>query len=354
MAALSAEQLVARLTQRKPVPAVLLLGPDAFLRESCRERIIDALVEPAARQWAVQYFSGAEDSLETVVGRARMMPMLAPRQVIVYSEMEEIGPPTEGKSKKDDPSDLLRGYLQSPAPYTVLVLEAADLDKRFKLTKLLLEEVPVVAAELPKDPGERLEAATQIARQMAAGEKATIEGDAARELADLCNCDLAMVRSELAKLITYAGPEHAISLADVEALVVAEKKYEVWDLTDVLADGELETALTFLDQLLREGAELPAVVGAMARTFRNLLEIRDMGRGATAWQVAGQLRMPPKAAERAIQQARKLTREDLVRALGLLYDADSRLKSGARDDRAIMEFLVTELAGNHRAAKKTA
>jgi DNA polymerase-3 subunit delta len=279
-----------------------------------------------------------------------MMPMLASRQVIVYSEMDSIEPPAEGKSKKEDSSDLLREYLESPAPYTVLVLEAAVLDKRFKLTKLLLEEVPIVAAETPDNPA----AAAQVAQQMARRENSVIDKDAAQELADLCNCDLAMVRSELSKLITYAGPGRPISLADVQALVVSEKKYEVWDLTDVLASGALQTALEFMDQLLRDGAELPAVVGAMARTFRNLLAIKDMGRSVNPWQAAGQLRMPKEAVERAIQQAQKLPRGELVRAVGLLYEADTRLKSGSRNDRAVMEFLITELSSGRQAARRSA
>ena len=54
-------------------------------------------------------------------------------------------------------------------------------------------------------------------------------------------------------------------------------------------------------RLVREFLETPGVIGAMARTFRNLLEIKDMGRGPNAWQVAGQLRMPKDAAESVLK-----------------------------------------------------
>jgi DNA polymerase-3 subunit delta len=353
MASLSAEQLAARLAQGKPLAAVLLYGPDAFLRESCREQIIEKMVEPAARQWAVQHYSGAEDSLDVVVGRARMMPMLAPRQVIVYSELESLEPPSESKSKKEDPADLLREYLASPAPFTVLVLEASELDKRTKLTKLLLEEVPVVDASLPNDPAERLRVASRLTRQMASQEKGAIEDDAAEELADLCNGDLAAIRAELAKLATYAGPDRKISRADVEALVVAEKKYSVWELADVLASGQLSRALLFLDKLLREGEEPPALVGALAWTFRKLLEAKDLGR-VSEGQALGRLGMRPDAARTALRQAQKVSRGQLVNALRALYETDNRLKSGTRDDRAVMEFLMAQLAGGRESAARGA
>jgi DNA polymerase-3 subunit delta len=376
MARISAEQLAARLKQGKPPAAILLYGPDAFLRQSCREQIIEAVVDPAARQWAVERYSGAEDELETVMGRARMMPMLAARQVIVYSELEEIEPaseskskmdeeasekeaakegsPARSKSKKDDATELLREYLKSPAPFTVLVLEASELDKRTKLAKLLLEEVPVVAAELPEDAGERLRIAAQMAKRMAAQESGAIDDEAAEELADLCNCDLAAIRAEVGKLATYAGPGRKITRGDIEALVVAEKKYSVWELADVLASGQLSRGLKFLDKLLREGEQPPALVGALAWTFRKLLEAQELGRGVSSGMAAGRLGMRRDAAETALRQAQKISRGQLVRGLRALYEADSRLKSGTKDDRAVMEFLLWQLAGGRETAARRA
>jgi len=136
--------------------------------------------------------------------------------------------------------------------------------------------------------------------------------------------------------------------------VVAEKKYSVWELADVLATGQLERALKFLDKLLRDGEQPPALVGAMAWMFRKLLETQDLGRGASAGQVAGQLRMPLDSAKMAVRQAQKIPRRQLVRGLQALYEADSRLKSGTKDDRAVMEFLVAQLAGSRESAARGA
>jgi DNA polymerase-3 subunit delta len=352
MPAISAEKLAVRLAQGKAVAAVLLLGPDSFLRESCREQIIETLVEPAARQWAVQHYFGADEKLDAVLGRARMMPMLTPRQVIVFSDLERIEPGTD--SKKDDPAEALREYLASPAPFTVLVLEAAKLDQRTKLARVLTEEVPTVAAELPDEPSERLRIASRLIQQMAAKEQGAVDEDAAEELADLCNGDLAAIHSELTKLVTYAGPGRRISRADVEALVVAEKKYSVWELADVLASGQRSRAILFLDQLLREGEQPPALVGALAWTFRKLLEAQELGRGASPGMAAGRLGMRRDAAEAAVRQAQKISRKQLVRGLRALYEADSRLKSGVKDERAVMEFLLVELAGKQEAVARGA
>ena len=348
MPAISAEQVVARLAQGKPVPAILLLGPDGYLRETCRQQIIEVVVEQAARPWAVEHFSAGEDELSHILSRARMMPMLAPRQVIVLTDLEAIE--QQAESKREAAVAELGEYLVSPAPFTVLVLEAAVLDQRMRLAKLLAEQALVVAAELPREPQERLRVAARLTLQMATQQEAAMDADAAEELADLCNGDLAAVRTEIAKLATYAGPGQRIRRADVEALVVAEKKYSVWELADMLATRQLERALEFLDSLLREGEPAPALVGAMAWMYRKLLEAQGLGPGVSAGQAAGRLGMRRETAEMALRQAQKIPRRYLVSGLRALYEADSRLKSGTKNERAVMEFLLAQLVSGEDKA----
>jgi DNA polymerase III subunit delta len=350
MPATSAEQLVDRLAKGKPVPAILLLGSDSYLREMTRKRIIDVCVDAAARDWGLTRFSAEDDDLAHVLGQARTVPMLAPRQVVVLSEVEAL----EGlrDSARDAAIADLADYLGDPAPFTMLVLEAAALDQRMKLSKLLTDKAVVVAAELPQDPGERLRVAASLAVQMAREQSSTMEADAAEELADLCNCDLSALRSEVEKLATYAGKSQPIRRADVAELVVSEKKYSVWELADILASRQRTRALLFLDNLLREGEQPPALVGAMAWMFRKLLEAQDLGPNLNSYQAAGRLGMRPATADIAMRQARKIPRRQLVNGLRALYDADSRLKSGSGNDRAVMEFLVAGLTSTAPTPKQ--
>jgi DNA polymerase III subunit delta len=169
-----------------------------------------------------------------------------------------------------------------------------------------------------------------------------MDSDTAEALADLCNADLATIRIEIEKLATYAGAGQPIRRADVDALVVSEKKYSVFELADMLATGQRAKALAFLDSLLREGEQPPALVGAMAWMFRTLLAVKELGPGTSAGQAAGRLRLRMHTAEIAVRQAPKISQRQLADGLRALYDADSHLKSGA-DDRAVMEFLVAQL-----------
>jgi DNA polymerase-3 subunit delta len=175
---------------------------------------------------------------------------------------------------------------------------------------------------------------------------AILDPDAADELCDLLNGELASIRTELEKLSAYAGERRKITRADVDLLVISARKYEVWDLADMLAARQPAQALEFLDRLLREGEPAPALLGGLAWMYRKLLEAQELPAGTVGWQAANRLKMRPKAAELAVKQSGKFPKTQLTSGLAALYEADSRLKSGGTNQRAVMEFLVTQLASN--------
>jgi DNA polymerase-3 subunit delta len=191
---------------------------------------------------------------------------------------------------------------------------------------------------------ERARLAAPLALEMARELGVELERDAAEELSEILNGELASIRTEIEKLAAYAGDRRKITLTDVDLLVVSARKYSVWELADMLSGREPARALEFLDSLLREGEAPPALLGALAWTFRKLLEAQELPAGTNGWQAASRLKMRQSAAELAMRQSRKFPRAQLTKGLEALYEADSRLKSGGTSQRAVMEFLVAQLA----------
>jgi DNA polymerase-3 subunit delta len=342
MASISTHELLARLAKGKPIPGILLVGGDSYLRELCCKKLVDAYVAEGTRDWGVRKFSADEDDVSAILGQAQTMPMLAPRQVIFVSEVEAWE--RLGDDSRDSLVKQISEYLSNPAPFTVLVFEAAALDQRMRLAKLFAEKTLTVSVELSTDPAERARLAVPLALEMATELGAKLEQEAAEELCDSLNGELAAIRTELEKLSTYAGERKTITRADVDLLVISARKYEVWDLADMLAARQPAQALEFLDSLLREGEAAPALLGGLAWMYRKLLEAQELPAGTQGWQAAGRLKMRTDAAELAVKQSRKFPKTQLTSGLAALYEADSRLKSGGANQRAVMEFLVTQLA----------
>lgn len=317
MPALAPQELKARLAAGKPVPAVVLLGSDSYLRELCRNALISTYVAEGTRDWALAHFSARGRGWLDAFERAQTLPMLSPRQVLIVDEVEALE--ELGDKARAAAVDALEAYLADPAPFTVLVLEASALDKRLRLFKALSKNAKTtLLVELVMDRDHAVELALATAKEMGA----TMDREAATLLADAVNIEPARIRIEVEKLSLYVQKTKKITPRDVEALVVDARKHTVWELGDMLADSRREAALDFLDSLIRDGDKPAALVGGIAWRYRMLIE----------------------------GESRRSRKEQLLQGLAALAEADSLLKSGVKDQRAVMEFLFTKLTLKLQAA----
>jgi len=341
MAQVSTEELLARLEKGKPIPALLLLGDEPYLRDRCRGQLIEKYVPEAARTWAVSRYSAERGETRRALEQAQTLPMLSPKQVVFLEEVEALE--ELGEKKRDAAIAQLEDYFSNPAPFTTLVLEASALDQRMKLAKLLTEKALVVAVGLGDEPGERHAAAVALAKAMAKEQNVEFERGAAEDLAELVAADLLRLEMEIEKLATFAAERRFVSRSDVSALVISEKTTTVWELADLLAAGKSAKALEFLDRLLRDGEEPLPMLGAIAWMYRKLIEASELKGVSNGWQAARALGMRPEQAELALQSARKISKPRLLNGLRALQNGDDRLKRG-EDARTILEFLIAELA----------
>jgi DNA polymerase III subunit delta len=351
MSRLSQNELLSRLKKGKPIPVLLLLGEEPFLRDASRAQIIDTFVPEAARTWAVSRYSAERGETQNALEQAQTMPMLSRQQVVFLEDVEEIE--KLGEKNRDTAVEQLEAYMENPAPFTVLVLEATALDQRMKLAKLLAEKTLVVEVGLGDNIDEREAAAISLARTLAKEQGVEFEKGAAEDLAEYVSADLLRLKTELEKLATYVGQRKLIRRQDVSALVISEKTTTVWELADLLAARQQKKALEFLDCLLRDGEEPLQMLGALTWMYRKLIEATELKGVANGWQAARALAMRPEQAEIAVQAARKIPKTRLLEGLQALQRADDRLKGGREAPRTIMEFLVAELTSPDRV-KSTA
>src|SRR5260370_39595738 len=90
------------------------------------------------------------------------MAMLSPQQVVFLEDAEAIE--KLGEKSREEAVAQLGAYLEDPAPFTVLGVEATGLDQRMKLGKLLAEKALVVESGLGENAADRQAAAPSVAR----------------------------------------------------------------------------------------------------------------------------------------------------------------------------------------------
>ncbi len=239
-----------------PARVYLVVGEEAWLRRQAVERIVAAYLTPEERGLNLDLLEAAETEIHELLTRADTLPFFGSTRVVVVRGLDRMPAASQ---------ERLCSYLESGSPPSVLILEAASLDRRRRLWGVLQRVAQVVEASPLDSPGA---AAWVVARVRESGKKIT--GEAARALVAAAGTDLQTLAGEVDKLVAYAHDRTTVELAHVEAVASHGAEVSVFALTDAVAQADAPAALRVLDRLLQR--ENPVgLVGLLASHFRALL-----------------------------------------------------------------------------------
>ncbi len=213
----------------------LIEGEDTYLRDRHRETVIAAHLSAEDRELGLVRADMAETSLTETLGRVATPALFVQKQVVVISRLEKV---------REDDIKGLESYLANPPEHAVLIFEAAKLDRRTKLSKLLLARCEHLDAARLENDGEAIEAAGRFAAE----EGLTITSEATEDLVFAVGNDLGLLRREVEKLAAYVGKSGNAGQEDVAAVVVQARQFVVFEMAGYLAEGQRAPALLRLDR----------------------------------------------------------------------------------------------------------
>lgn len=333
MPRVSWREVLRRLVKGEAAPAYYLYGEEVFLRDEAEAELVARLLPAGAADLNREVLPADEADATGIIGRAQMVPVLAPRRVILVRGADRLG-------ARD--LQALAAYLDAPVPTASLIFSAAKLDMRTRFAQVLLRQAVVCRFERPQ--GEELRA---WVRERLARRQRRIGDEALDLLLSLVGEELHRLESELEKLALYLGDRVEAEPGDVEALGAPGRFRTVFDLTGALGSRPLDLALAALRDLLEGGEEPLAILGMMARRYRMLIRARlALDGGMAELGLASSVGIPPRHVPALARQARALSREALEAGLEALRQADLELKSGAKGkgQGVILERLVIALA----------
>jgi DNA polymerase-3 subunit delta len=248
----------------------------------------------------------------------------------------------------------LVAYLADPLPTTDLVLT------------LVGERVPKALADAVKSVGGAV-VATDVAssrkdRAAFVDEHVNLSSlrldeAARRAVGDHLGEQLGRLGPLLEVLTSTYGPRARLGVDDVVPFLGGAGSVPPWDLTDAIDRGDTAVALAMLERMTGAGERHPLQVMAVLHGHYSRM-LRLDGAGVADDKAAAAVlggRTSPFQAGKALKQGRRLGHEGLIRAFGLLAQADADLK-GARDlpDSVVMEILVARLSRLVPAARPSA
>ncbi len=223
--------------------------------------------------------------------------------------------------------DPLVKAIGSMPPDTVLVLIA-----RGKPLKGLMKAVEEVDGEVREHSAPKPWEMPRWVSARASEQGVQMDSEAAKELVAIVGSGQQRLAREIEKLILGVHPETRITAEDVDELAAGETPPKVYDLADAVVGQDLRRALALAEELsLGESpSRLVYPVVRRLREVHRVLALLDTG--IAERDVAGQMKMPPWMAKKAIALARTADRETVERALCRFADLELEVRGGGTLD----------------------
>ena len=343
---LSREDLRNHLKKREIAPVYLLFGAETFLRDLAAKTIADFVFgEQSLRDFNETEFSlNQAENLQYALASAEQLPMIAARRVIKITDIK-ISATSAKDNLKEDYEEILSKYLKRPAETTVVIFVADEIDKRRKMSKLLIENSVAVEFAALEDADLR-----KWIRDKVRDLNADIDDKAVNHLIGLIGADARKITSEVEKLAVAALPDKLITYELVESLVPNSREISNFDLTDHLLAKNKTRALHTLKKILDDGAEPLMLLGLIASNFHRLFLAKEMmNQGVERKEVARIMRLPYSKQEDFLATARRTDAAQFSRIMQRIAEADIAIKTskgggGTIGSRLQIEMLVCELA----------
>ncbi|HEY6243550.1 MAG TPA: DNA polymerase III subunit delta [Pyrinomonadaceae bacterium] len=312
-------------------PLYLLLGTETYLRGVAADAITNAaLSETLLREFNDSSFTLLTDAVQSAVAAAEQLPMMSARRVVRIKDFAKL---------RDADEQVLIAYVKNPAPSTVMIFIADDLDKRKALSKALLDNCTVVDFSPIKDAEARKWCQARLKELRVA-----IDEQALTEIIRLAGTDVQTLYTELDKLAAAAIDSGRITLDMVDELIGRSRELSNFELADHLLAKNRKRALETLHRLLDDGAEPVMLVGLIASNYRRLAMGKDLlSRGGPA-EVFRNVSMPPFKRDSYLATLQRSDAAKLAKGIQLIAAVDLAIKTSQATPRLQLEMLVCELS----------
>jgi DNA polymerase III subunit delta len=313
-------------------PLYLLLGSEVYLRRVAAQTITEAaLSRTLLREFNESAFSLLSDPVQSAIAAAEQLPMMSDTRVVRIRDFARL--------READEDTLIR-YLNNPAPTTVMIFIADELDKRKKSSKVLLDTCTVVEFTALKDAEAKAWAKTRLKEL-----KVSADDQVLSELIRLVGTDVQTLFNELEKLASAAASSGArITLDLINELIGRSRELSNFELGDHLLAGNRKKALETLHRLLEDGAEPVMLVGLIAGNYHRLALGKHLLTRGGREEVFRNISLPPFKRDSYISTLQRSSAEKIARGIQLTAAADLAIKTSQATPRLQLEMLVCELA----------
>lgn len=310
----------------------LLYGEEAYLKLFYKKRIMKVFgADDESNTMNVAYFTGKDIDVKEIISLADTMPFFADYRTIIVSDSGFF------KSSQDELADFIKNSL--PDTTRMLFVES-EVDKRSKMFKAIKEHGTDVEFTQQTEESNR-----KWVMKLLKGDNKNMEPSVIAYFLQKTGNDMANIRTEYDKLISYALNKDVITKDDVDAIVTVRLQDRVFVMLDSMSEKNQKKALHLYYELLALKTPPYKILSLITTRFNDMLIVKElkvkgydksgitnkMGYGNNTWRT-----------EKLIANASHYSLKTLKEALFECAEFDEKIKTGQITDKLAVEMLIVK------------
>ena len=335
------QELKAAIRSKEPERLYFFHGEETFLLHHYLEQLKKLLLDDLTESFNFHRLNNENFDVRALADAVENLPMMAEHTLVWVDDVDLFKLPEDARNKV--------GEILSDVPdyCTVVFTYVSAAWKPDKRLKRLWEAVSKNGTVVEFAKQDQRDLVPWIGRHFAARKK-QITTDLCVYLIDLTGGTMTALAGEIDKICAFSGADR-ITKSDIDAVVEPVLDAVVFQMTDLMSQGEYGKALIKLQTLLKMQQEPVAILGAIGGHFRRLgygRTLLDHGRNASDLMKLTGLSDYP--ARKLMNAAGRFSGRFCSRAAELVLETDRGMKTSRDDPERLLEMLVLQLAQEAR------
>ena len=307
-------------------PAYLICGDDHGRIAERRARL-RGLAEAESGEEGLELFEGEHSAPDNVAAALSAMTLALSRRFLIVDGVERW---------KDKDLDALESALAHADPDTTVAFFARE-ESRFKAPERLHAAVKAAKGQVDAENAVKSWELPKWVAARAREQSIELEPGAAKALVTHVGDRQQRLLRELEKLALGAAEEQpdgvpvTLSVDDIDRLTASSAQRGAWTVADAIIAGDAPAAVRTFLALRQQGERVAGLLYQISMRVRTAQEVAAaIERGEPQAQLKRTLRMPSRAADRLIEDARRIGAERLRELTGEIADLELASRGGGR------------------------
>ena len=318
-------------------------GAERFLLEHYLLQMKKHLLDELTESFNYHRFTSENFDLQSFADAVENLPMMAESTMVWVDEVDIF------KMNEADREKMISVLTDIPDYCTVVFTYETTNFKPDKRLKKLWDAVNKYSELIEFAKQSQRDLIAWITRHFAANQK-RITPDLCAYLIDITDGTMTSLAGEISKICAYSGSDE-IKRSDIDAVTEPVLDAVVFQMTDLMGQGEYGGALLKLQQLLKMQQDPIFILGAIGSHFRRLATARTLlDNGRNASELMRLCGISDYAARKTMNAAGRFSAKFYAKAAQLVLESDRQMKTSYDDPKRILEVLIMGLAREVRDA----